>query len=788
MILHPAFHVEPWALHETELHLDLLAQSESLFALSNGHIGLRGNLDEGEPCGLPGTYLNGFYELRPLPYAESQYGSPESSQTLVNVTNGKLIRLLVDDEPFDVRYGVLRNHDRLLDFRAGTLRRTAEWTSPAGRTMRVTSHRFVSFTHRSIVGIGYELEPLDGPANIVVQSELVANEQLPSVAGDPRVAGALESPLQSEEHLSRETETVLIHRTRSSGLRMAAAMDHFISGTSKVHIATDTSPDSARVVVTDVLEPGQRLRLVKLVAYGWSLERTVPALRDQVAAALAAARQAGWDGLLADQRRYLDDFWARADVELSGDSELQQAVRFALFHVLQAGARAERRAIPAKGLTGTGYDGHSFWDTEMFVLPVLTYTIPTAAADTLCWRHSTISAAQQRAHELGLAGSAFPWRTIHGEECSGYWPAGTAAFHVNADIADAVIRHVNATGDETIERDIGVDILVQTARLWRSLGHHDLQGRFRIDGVTGPDEYSALADNNVYTNLMAARNLVGAAGVCERHQDKARELGVTPEEVADWRAAADLIFIPYDQRLGVHPQAEGFTDHEMWNFAEMKPDQYPLMLHFHYFDLYRKQVVKQPDLVLAMQLCGDAFTDEQKARNFDYYERITVRDSSLSACTQAVLAAEVGHLRLALDYAAEAALMDLHDLGHNVRDGLHIASLAGTWIALVNGFGGMRDHAGVLSFAPRLPDGLTSLSFSIVRRKLCLHVEVTTRAATYRLTRGQGALQIMHHGEPLTLNGSDPIERPIPAPVLRVPPAQPPGREPRRRSHGGVSR
>jgi alpha,alpha-trehalose phosphorylase len=785
VIQHPAFRVEPWALHETELNLDLLAQSESLFALSNGHVGLRANLDEGEPHGLPGTYLNGFYELRPLPYAESQFGTPESSQTLVNVTNGKLMRLLVDDEPFDVRYGTLKIHDRLLDFRAGTLTRTAEWTSPARRTVRVTSRRFVSFTHRAIVGIGYEVEPLDGPANIVVQSELVANEQLPSVAGDPRVASALESPLQSEEHLSRDEEVVLIHRTRRSGLRMAAAMEHVVSGTSKAHVATETSSDSARVVVTDVLEPGQRLRLVKLVAYGWSLERTVPALRDQVAAALAAARQTGWDGLLADQRRYLDDFWARADVELSGDPELQQAVRFALFHLLQAGARAERRAIPAKGLTGTGYDGHSFWDTETFILPVLTCTVPTAAADALRWRHSTLPAAQTRAHELGLAGAAFPWRTIHGEECSGYWPAGTAAFHVNADIADAVIRHVDATGDEAFERDIGVDILVQTARLWRSLGHHDLQGRFRIDGVTGPDEYSAIADNNVYTNLMAARNLVGAAGVCERHQDRARELDVTPEEMADWRAAADRILIPYDPRIDVHAQAEGFTDHEIWNFAGTKPDQYPLMLHFPYFDLYRKQVVKQPDLVLAMQLCGDAFTAEQKARNFDSYERITVRDSSLAACTQAVLAAEVGYLRLALDYAAEAALMDLQDLEHNARDGVHIAALAGTWIALVNGFGGMRDHAGVLSFAPRLPDGLTSLSFSIMRRGLCLRVEVLEHAATYRLTQGTGTLRILHHKEALTLTDSNPIERPIPALAPREPPTPPPGREPRRRSPGG---
>ncbi len=784
MIQHPAFRVEPWALHETELHLDILAQSESLFALSNGHIGLRANLDEGEPHALPGTYLNGFYELRPLPFAESQYGLPESSQTLINVTNGKLMRLLVDDEPFDVRYGTLRVHDRVLDFRAGTLTRTAEWTSPAGRTIRVTSTRFVSFTHRAIVGIAYSLEPLDGPANIVVQSELVANEQLPHVAEDPRVAGALASPLQSEEHRSGGTEAVLIHRTRQSGLRMAAAMDHVITGTSKVHVATETLPDSARVVVTDLVGPGQRLQLTKLVAYGWSLDRSVPALRDQVAAALAAAHQTGWEGLLAEQRRYLDDFWARADVELSGDSELQQAVRFALFHVLQAGARTERRAIGAKGLTGTGYDGHSFWDTETFILPVLTSTVPQAAADALCWRHSTLAAAQQRAHELGLAGAAFPWRTIHGEECSGYWPAGTAAFHINADIADAVIRQVNATGDEAFECDIGLDILVQTARLWRSLGHHDQQGRFRIDGVTGPDEYSAIADNNVYTNLMAARNFIGAAGACERHQDKARELGVTPEEMANWRAAADRIVIPYDQRLGIHPQAEGFTDHEMWDFAATQPHQYPLMLHFPYFDLYRKQVVKQPDLVLAMQLCCDAFTADEKARNFDYYERITVRDSSLAACTQAVLAAEVGHLRLALDYAAEAALMDLKDLEHNARDGLHIAALAGTWVALVNGFGGMRDHAGVLTFTPRLPDGLTSLAFSIVRRNLCLRVDITASAATYRLTQGTGTLQIMHHGEPLTLDGFAPIERAIPPWPSREPPAQPHGREPQRRSPG----
>jgi alpha,alpha-trehalose phosphorylase len=783
VIVHKGFRVEPWSLHETQLDLGVLAETESLFALSNGFIGVRGNLDEGEPHGVPGSYLNGVYELRPLPQAEGQYGTPESSQTIVDVTNGKLIRLLVDDEPFDVRYGHLVSHDRLLDFRAGTLQRTVEWCSPARRTVRVTSTRFVSFTHRTILGIAFEIEPLDGPANVVVQSELVANEAIPQIIGDPRSAAVTESPLEPEEHIGRDTAALLLHRTRRSGLRLAACMDHVVTGTDQLKVSTETWPDEARTVAIDVLQPGQKLRLVKLVAYGWSHERSQPAVRDQVAAAIQAARAAGWDRLIAEQRAYLDEFWSTGDVSLEGDPELQQAVRFALFHLLSAGARGEGRAIPAKGLTGTGYDGHSFWDTDLYVLPVLTYTAPNAAADALRWRHSTLPAARERAKSLGLGGAAFPWRTIHGEECSGYWPAGTAAFHINADIASAVIQHVRATGDDVFERDVGIDILVETARLWRSLGHYDLEGDFRIDGVTGPDEYSAVADNNIYTNLMAKRNLLGAADACQRHQDQARALGVTPEEMAGWRAAAERVVIPFDEKLGVHQQSEGFTHHEPWDFAHTRPDQYPLMLHFPYFDLYRKQVVKQPDLVLAMQLCSDQFTPEQRARNFDYYERITVRDSSLSACTEAVAAADAGHLRLAFDYAAEAALVDLRDLQLNTRDGLHLASLAGTWIALVMGFGGMRDHGDKLVFAPRLPDALTRLAFSLLHRQQCLHVEITTETAKYSLARGSTPIRITHHGETLTVS-SEPIVRLIPPAPDKPPPQQPPGREPQHRSPG----
>ncbi len=780
MIRHPFFSVEPWSLRETGLDLDTLAHTESLFALSNGHIGWRANLDEGEPYGLPGSYLNGVYELRPLPYAEAGYGNPESGETVINVTNGKIVRLLVDDEPFDVRYGTLHAHERVLDFRSGTLSRGAEWSSPARRRVRVSSTRLVSLTQRAIAAIRYEVTPVDEPVRIVIQSELVANETLPPSDGDPRAAAVLESPLVSEQFASSNTAAVLVHRTGLSRIRVGAAMDHVIEA-GNVSLASESFTDAARVIMTTSLEPGERLCVTKLVAYGWSAVRSLPAVRDQVAAALEAARQTGWEGLLAEQRGYLDEFWDHADVEVDGDPDIQQASRFALFHVLQAGARAEARAIPAKGLTGSGYDGHAFWDTETFVLPLLTYTAPDTAADALRWRHSTLPLALDRASQLGLRGAAFPWRTIAGAECSGYWPAGTAAFHVGADIADAVLRYLAATEDESFANSVGVELLVQTARLWRSLGHHDAAGAFRIDGVTGPDEYSAIADNNVYTNLMAQRNLRAAAEAASRFPDRARELAVGPEETAQWRDAADAMFIPYDAALGVHQQAEGFTNHQMWDFESTRPDQYPLLLHFPYFDLYRKQVVKQADLVLAMQLRGDAFTDDEKIRNFAYYERITVRDSSLSASTQAVIAAETGHVELAYDYLAETALVDLDDVNHNTSEGVHLAALAGIWIALVNGFGGMRNHDHALSFAPRLPSRIGRLAFTICCRRRQLRVEATHTTATYSLVTGD-PIEIAHYGEPFTLARDAPVVRPVPKRRARREPTQPPGRAPARRS------
>jgi alpha,alpha-trehalose phosphorylase len=775
------FRCAPWSVCETSLDLDLLGQTESIFALSNGHIGWRANLDESEPHAISGSYLNGVYEEVPLPYAETAYGYPEAGQTIVNVTNGKVIRLLVDDEPFDVRYGELISHERTLDFKTGLLTRTAEWESPNHRRVRIRSVRLVSLAHRALAAILYEVEPLDHTADVVLQSELVANEPvLGKGAKDPRSGTVIEQPMAPELSAATQRGAVLVHSTKRSRLRVAAAMDHIVMAPRGVEIKSESHPDHARLTVTASLKRRQRLTLVKFVAYGWSSLRSIPALRAQVEGALTTARDHGWTGLANAQRRYLADFWSRSDVELDGDQEVQQGIRFGMFHVLQAAARAEQRAIPAKGLTGPGYDGHTFWDTETFVLPVLTYTAPQPVADALRWRHSILAGARQRAKDLRLEGAAFPWRTIRGEECSGYWPASTAAFHINADIADAVLRYITATGDTRFERNYGAELLIETARLWASVGHFDRGGDFRIDGVTGPDEYSALMDNNLYTNLMAQRNLRSAADAAARNRSVAQRLKVTAAEIKTWRRAADKIYVAYEPELKIHKQASQFTDHDVWDFKQTRPDQYPLFLHFPYFDLYSKQVAKQADLVLAMHLRGDFFMADEKARNFAYYEALTVRDSSLSSCTQAVMAAEVGHLQLAHDYLGEAALMDINDLEHNVRDGVHMGSLAGAWIAAVQGLGGMRHHGESLGFSPRLPPLISRLSFRVGFLGRLIQVSFDHERVTYKLLRGD-PLAFDHFGQRVRVSARAPVVRGIPELHSPPEPSQPPGREPARR-------
>ena len=773
---------DPWAHRESGWSERSAAQAESLLALSNGYLGIRGTLDEGRPSAVAGTYLNGFYESRPLPHADRGYGDPTLDQVLTAVADGTRIGLAVDGHPLDARKGTAAEHERILDIQAGMLERTLIWRSPGGHEVRVRSRRLVSLVHRELAAIAYEVEPTETPVRITIHSELEAGHGGRRRSEDPRAGVVLPPgtlvPRSASQHGGR---AVLVHETRASRNVVAAGMDHLVVSAPPHETSGDAAESLARWSLAATAQPGRPIRIVKLLAYHWGADGDPASLAADVDESLDRGVEMGFEELAARQRAALDEVWARADIELDGDDEIQHALRYALFQLHQNAACASGHAIPAKGLTGAGYNGHTFWDTEIFLLPVLTYCAPELVGEALRWRASTLPKARARARTLGLRGAAFPWRTIDGDECSGYLPAGTAAFHVNADIAHAVVRYVDATGDDRFDRDAGAPLLVETARLWAGLGHHDERrgGRFCIDGVTGPDEYSPLVDNNLYTNLMAQANLRAAVAAADRHGTAA--LGVDPSEVTAWRRAADAMTIPFDADLGVHSQDEDYTRHARFDFEAVPPDGYPLFLHVPYFELYRRQVVKQPDLVLAMALRGEAFSAEEKRRNFAYYEQLTVRDSSLSAGTQSVLAAEVGDTELAYDYLAEAALLDHADFERNTADGLHLAALAGGWMAVVVGLAGVRQHAGRLSLAPRLPAALDRIAFPLTFREHQLHVAIAPTSVTYRLRSGR-ALEFSHWGTSLTVTAEAPRTVPIPPGASPPPLRQPPGRAPRRRT------
>ncbi|MEV4712329.1 glycosyl hydrolase family 65 protein [Micromonospora sp. NPDC049374] len=775
---------ERWRIRRIRDDLDRLGETESVFALSNGWLGWRGTLDEGEPVDMPGSYLNGLHERRELTYPEDGYAFPQLSDTVISPPNATLVRLWVGDEPLDLRTGTVLAHEQVLDLRAGVIERLTEWISPTGDGVRVRSTRLVSLSRRRVAAVDWAVEPLDGPVDLRICADLLANEHVPERADDPRAASLISDPLTAELHRVDGTDALLVHRTERSEQRVAVAVAHRTVAPAHVTTDADATPDRIRLTLTGSLRPGERVRLTKYAAYEWApvADSSAEELAAQVTAEADAARTVGFDDLRTEQRTALDDAWRTADVLLDGDDELQLAIRFAMFHLIQAGRADGDRTIPAKGLTGNGYDGHVLWDTEGYVLPVLTYIAPAVARSALRWRHAHLPQAFDRAAELRLTGATFPWRTISGRECSGYWPAGTAGLHVNADIADAVLRYVAATGDEDFLTGPGLDLLVATARLWHGFGHFTDDGSFHIVGVTGPDEYAALVDDNLFTNLMARRNLRGAADAVERHPEAAARLGVDPSEVAGWRAAAEAMTMPYDPKRGVHQQAAGFTDRPEWNFADT--GDYPLLLHYPYLELYRHQVVKQADLVLAMLRCPGEFTAEEKAANFAYYEARTVRDSSLSAAPQGVLAAELGHLDLAYDLFAESVLQDLEDLGDKTGDGLHLASLGGAWLTLVQGFGGLRDDRELLSFDPRLPDRIDRLAFSLLWHGHRLHVTLTADEARYALPDADAdvAIELWHHGERLRVTADRPATRPMPPlPDLGPEPPSPPGRRPARR-------
>lgn len=775
------FPLDEWALVETGFEATDQGRTETLFAVGNGYLGLRGNVEEGRDGYAHGTFVNGFHETWPIRHAEEAFGFARVGQTIVNAPDAKIIRLYVDDEPLVITEAEILAYERRLDFRTGVLSRSIEWRTPAGKRVLITSRRMTSFVDRHLAVLDYEVELLDADAAVTITSHILNRQDgrdeyrsgVTEVPGafDPRKAETFtERVLQPRVRKQEGDRYLLGYQATNSGMTIAVAAEHAIATDNAYTESGTIGDDLAKHVYRVQAKQGMPIRITKLVSYHTA--RMVPAreLGDRAERTLERAVELGVAELFTEQRDWLDDFWARSDVELGGQPLLQQAIRWNLFQLAQASARTDGGGVAAKGVSGSGYGGHYFWDSEIYVMPFLTYTAPIAARNVMRFRQKMLPAARARALELNQQGALFPWRTINGLESSAYYAAGTAQYHIDADISYALMQYVAATGDEEFLARGAIDILVETARMWEDLGfwRSNADDVFHIHGVTGPDEYTTVVNDNLYTNVMARANLEDAANAVDQLQLRhpleyhrlAERLGVTPAEVASWRRAAAHMHIPFDAKLGVHPQDSAFLEKELWDLEHTPDNRRPLLLHYHPLVIYRFQVLKQADVVLALFLQGDRFTTEQKLADFEYYDPLTTGDSTLSAVVQSIIAAEVGYHELALRYFRSALFVDLADLHNNAADGVHVASTGGVWGALAFGFGGFRDHKGKFGFDPRLPDGWSDLTFRVTLHGARVRVTVEPEQIRFALETG-GRVELSVRGIPVVVEGDEEVRVPL---------------------------
>ena len=770
----PPTHIYPlddWKFIQKKFAPQYLAQDETVFSTGNGYLGFRGNHEEGVPVEQRGTFINGFHEQWPIRYGESAYGYAKTGQTMLNVTDSKVIRLYVDDEPFYLPTADLKSYERVLDMKAGVLHRDILWETPSGKLVSIKSTRIVSMEYRHVAAISYEVTVLNAPAKLILSSKL----RCPAETGhgaehmeDPRKSRSFEHNVFIPKVNTVKDQRVLLgHQVRTSEMTIACGADHTIETENDYSLKSECYEDSAKIVYSVTAQKGETFRLIKYMVYHTSRSAPVEELCGRAERTLNRAVAEGFDELSRSQQRFMDDFWERSDVKtiMHKDRRTQQCLRFNLFHILQSSARVEGTGIGARGLTGEAYEGHYFWDAEIYVMPFLIYTSPQVARNLLRFRYSLLDKARKRAKELNQKGALFPWRTITGDEASAFFAAGTAQYHINADIMYALRKYVEVTGDEEFLFEYGAEMLIETARFWADLGFYSHNGKdeFHIHGVTGPDEYTAIVNNNAFTNMMARENLRYALESMELLQKKkpdrfnglAKETRLDPEEIEEWRKAAEHMYIPYDQEKGIHPQDDEFLKKEIWDFENTPLENYPLLLNYHPLVIYRFQVIKQADVVMAMFLLAHEFSEEQKKRNFDYYDPLTTGDSSLSSCVYSILAFELGYLDRAMELIRYAAWMDLADVGGNVKDGAHIASMGGTWMAIAYGLAGLRDYGGRITFNPKNAPRAEEVCFPLTIRGQMLEVKIETDKVIYTLKKGD-KLTIYHVDEEITLTQDQP--------------------------------
>ena len=730
-------------INTLELTEGELTHQETLFHNANGYIGVRGCFEEGYPAGtdsMRGMYVNGMYDITDMKQAEQLCNLVNEKETMLNVADTQTIYLRIDDETFSMFEGQVSGYKRLLNMEEGYTLRSLRWTSPKGKTLDIEIKRMTSFYQLSLFTIEYRVTPVNFNGEITFESWHRCDVRNYCNPKDPRMAAESPEYLKKEDCIVKDNASFISSRTKKSDLVVGCGVSHKVSAPAETELTVGEEGRFALYKIRCKAEEETPITLIKYTVFADSVRFADPMAVLQ--ADLKKAMDQKLSFFYAEQKKYLDAFWNRSEMEIVGDDALNRAAAFNMYELLQSAPKDPYCSIAAKGLSGEGYEGHYFWDTEMYMVPFFVLTNPDLAREILIYRYKTLPKARINAGLLGhRKGALFPWRTITGVECSGYYVSGSAAYHINGDIAYAVVNYFNHTRDLDFMAQYGAEILIETARLWLDTGNY-YEGKFMIHDVTGPDEYTCMVNNNYFTNCGAKFNLNWAVKIMEllKESDGYRELverlDVKEEELAEFAKAARYMYLPYDKKTGINPQDDSFLQKKVWDLSKTPKEKLPLLMHYHPLCIYRYQVLKQADTVLAYYLYEKEQSREVMERSFAYYEPITTHDSSLSTCVYSIVASQLGQQEKAYEYFGDSARLDLENLHKNTRDGVHTANMGGCYMAIVNGFGGLRISYEGISLKPFIPAKWESYSFKFKYTRSLIKADIDREHVTLTLKEG----------------------------------------------------
>ncbi|MGE5629061.1 MAG: glycoside hydrolase family 65 protein [Solirubrobacterales bacterium] len=745
--VHAVYEIENPSLDNYNILLN-----EAIFHNANGYIGIRYDFEEGYPKDYKYTrsqYINGFYDFMEMKQPEGLYGLAKRKQIMLNVADTQSIRLFAEGEEFSMYEGTLLGSKLTLDMDKGITVREVIWRSPKGLELSLKITRMTSFYQLSLFTIDYEIEPLNFSGDIVIKSAHTGDVVNYFDLSDPRLNNDQIKMISPVNCNIVKGASLVTSRAEHSGLLVSSCVKHELCTKFLQDYCADEK--GAVWVLKTRAEKNEKIRFVKYSVFCDSVrfENT----REQVLSKLENAVSLTMEDLYEKQQKYLRNYWNNCFVEVEGQNELNNELKYKMYQLIQAAGKDQYCNVSPRGLSGDGYGGHYFWDTEMYVLPFFTITNPSISKKLIEYRYEILDKARENARIMGhLRGALYPWRTIMGEECSGYFPAGSAQYHINSDIAYSIIAYYLATKDIEFIKSIGAEIIFETARIWLETGNY-YEDKFHINDVTGPDEYSCIVNNNYYTNIMAKHHMNWAVKIYNMIKGEdgfhilVEKIGLLEHEIEEFKKASDSMYLPYDEKLRINPQDDSFLKKRKWDLRSIPKDKFPLFMHYHPLHLYRHQICKQADTVMAYFVLEDGQSEETMINSFNYYEEITTHDSSLSKCIFSIMASRLGMKEKAFAYFQDSAKMDLTDQRKDTKDGIHIANIAGDYMTIIYGFGGFRLKESGISFAPILPEEWSGYKFLIKYEDSRLMVTVNRNQCVFEIEKGSSKKIIVYGKE-----------------------------------------